>query len=134
MTPKQRLTLSYFHETGDFIVNPSGNNVLGWVVHNYTFAQHEANIAHTWTISNATVNQLALNYTRLIGGRVPSPAQSLTDFGSAFQEQLPDGSICGVPAQVGCSRPQLPSVAGSPQAMPSPARSREATCTLFAMW
>jgi outer membrane receptor protein involved in Fe transport len=107
MTPKQRLTLSYFHLTGDYVQNPSGNNVLGWVVQDYTFAQHEANIAHTWTISNSTVNQLLLNYTRLIGGRVPSPAQSLADFGSAFQEQMPSGQICGVPAQNGCARPQL---------------------------
>jgi hypothetical protein len=107
MTPKQRLTLSYFHLTGDYVQNPSGNNILGWVVHDYTFAQHEANIAHTWTITNNTVNQFLLNYTRLIGGRVPSPSQSLADFGSAFQEQTPSGQICGVPAQAGCSRPQL---------------------------
>src|SRR6185312_3829965 len=67
MTAKQRLALSYFHLTGDYVVNPSGNNILGWVVHDYKFAQHEANIAHTWTITNSTINQLALNYTRLIG-------------------------------------------------------------------
>src|SRR6185437_2838392 len=107
MTEKQRLTLSYFHLTGDNVQNPSGNNILGWVVHDYTFAQHIANIAHTWTISNSTVNQLMVNYTRLIGGRVPSPSQSLADFGSAFQEQMPHGQICGVPAQAGCARPQL---------------------------
>ncbi len=107
MTAKQRLALSYFHETGDFIVNPSGNNVNGWVVHNYTFAQHEANVAHTWTITNSTVNQLMLNYTRLIGGRVPSPTESLANYGSAFAEQIPNGTICGVPAQAGCSRPDL---------------------------
>ena len=107
MTEKQRLTLSYFHLTGDNVQNPSGNNILGWVVHDYTFAQHIANIAHTWTISNSTVNQLMVNYTRLIGGRVPSPSQSLADFGSAFQEQMPNGQICGVPAQAGCARPQL---------------------------
>lgn len=107
MTPTQRLALSYFHETGDFVVNPSGNNVLNWVIHDYTFAQHESNLAHTWTISNATVNQLMLNYTRLIGGRVPSPADSLASYGSAFQEQIPNGSICGVKAVVGCSRPQF---------------------------
>jgi len=106
-TAKQRLTFSYFHQTGDFVVNPSGNNVLGWVVHDYKFAQHEANIAHTWTITNNTVNQLALNYTRLIGGRVPSPADSLATYGSKFAEQIPNGSICGVPAQQGCSRPQM---------------------------
>jgi len=107
MTPLQRLTLSYFHQTGDFIVNPSGNNILGWVVHDYKFSQHEANIAHTWTISNNTINQLALNYTRLIGGRVPTPSESLANYGSKFAEQLPNGQICGVPAQAGCARPQL---------------------------
>ncbi len=89
------------------MVNPSGNNILGWVVHDYKFAQHEANIAHTWTITNNTINQLMLNYTRLIGGRVPSPADSLANYGSAFAEQLPNGQICGVPAQHGCSRPDL---------------------------
>jgi hypothetical protein len=81
ITPKQRLALSYFHMTGDFIVNPSGNNINGWVVHNYKFAQHESNIAHTWTISNSTVNQLMFNYTRLIGGRIPSPTESLANYG-----------------------------------------------------
>ena len=107
MTPTQRLGLSYFHQTGDYIVNPSGNNILGWVVHDYTFAQHEANIAHTWTVNTNTVNQLALNYTRLIGGRVPTPSESLANYGSKFAEQLPNGQICGVPAQAGCARPQL---------------------------
>jgi outer membrane receptor protein involved in Fe transport len=107
LTAMQRLSFSYFHETGDFVVNPSGNNILGWVVHDYTFAQHEANVAHTWTINNNTVNQLTLNYTRLIGGRVPSPSDSLATYGSKFAEQLPNGQICGVPAQAGCSRPQL---------------------------
>jgi outer membrane receptor protein involved in Fe transport len=103
----QRLTLSYFHETGDFVVNPSGNNILGWAVHDYKFAQHEANIAHTWTITNNMVNQLMLNYTRLIGGRVPSPSESLAKYGSAFAEQLPNGDICPPAGEAGCSRPQL---------------------------
>ena len=107
ITHRQRLTMSYFHETGDFVVNPSGNNILGWVIHDYKFLQHDANVAHTWTISNNTVNQLMFNYTRLIGGRVPSPADSLANYGSTFAEQIPNGSICGVPAQAGCSRPQL---------------------------
>jgi outer membrane receptor protein involved in Fe transport len=107
MTGKQRLTVSEFHETGDFVVNPSGNNVLGWVVHDYKFAQHVANVAHTWTITNNTVNQLMLNYTRLIGGRVPSPSESLAKYGSAFAEQIPSGAICSAAGQAGCSRPQL---------------------------
>ena len=46
MTGKQRVALSYFHHSGDFVVNPSGNNILGWVVHDYKFNQHEANVAH----------------------------------------------------------------------------------------
>jgi outer membrane receptor protein involved in Fe transport len=104
---KQRVTLSYFHESGDYVVNPSGNNVLGWVVHDYKFNQHEANIAHTWTITNNTVNQLMLNYTRLIGGRVPSPSESLATYGSKFAEQLPNGDICPPAGEAGCSRPQL---------------------------
>jgi outer membrane receptor protein involved in Fe transport len=107
MTGKQRLTLSYFHQSGDFVVNPSGNNILGWVVHDYKFNQHEANIAHTWTVNNNTVNQLALNYTRLIGGRVPSPSESLAKYGSTFAEQLPNGAICSAAGEAGCSRPQL---------------------------
>jgi hypothetical protein len=107
MTAMQRLTLSYFHQSGDYVVNPSGNNIVGWVVHDYKFNQHEANLAHTWTLNNSTVNQLALNYTRLIGGRVPSPSESLATYGSKFAEQLPDGSICTTANQAGCSRPQL---------------------------
>lgn len=107
VTAKQRLALSYFHQSGDFVVNPTGNNILGWVVHDYTFNQHEANVAHTWTVNNNTVNQLALNYTRLIGGRVPSPSESLAKYGSTFAEQLPNGSICSAAGEAGCSRPQL---------------------------
>lgn len=107
MTAKQRLTMSYFHMTGDFVVNPSGNNILGWVVHDYKFAQHDANVQHVFTITNNTINQLFLGYMRLIGGRVPSPPSSLASFGSTFAEQLPSGQICGATAIQGCSRPQL---------------------------
>ncbi|WP_213806134.1 TonB-dependent receptor [Granulicella sp. dw_53] len=110
ITGMQRLTLSYFHQTGDYVLNPSGNNVLNWTTHNYNFLQHNANIQHVWTLSNSTVNQLYAGYTRLLGGRVASPG-SLATFGSKFQEQLPDGSICGAAAQAGCSMPQF-SVSG----------------------
>ena len=34
ITQKQRLTLSYFHQTGDYVLNPSGNNILNWTTHN----------------------------------------------------------------------------------------------------
>ena len=107
MTSMQRLTLSYFHQTGDYVLNPSGNNVLNWTTHNYNFLQHNANIQHIWTLSNSTVNQLYLGYTRLLGGRVASPSTSLASFGSKFQEQLPNGSICPAAPTSGCSMPQL---------------------------
>ena len=106
-TKLQRLTLSYFHQTGDYVVNPSGNNILGWVVHDYKFNQHEANVAHVWTLNSRTINQLALNYTRLIGGRTPSPSESLASYGSTFAEQLPNGDICPPAGEAGCSRPQF---------------------------
>ena len=102
-----RLTLSYFHQTGDYVTNPSSNNIVGWVVHDYKFNQHEANLAHTWTLSNTTLNQLALNYTRLIGGRVPSPNENLATYGSKFMQQLPNGAICTAANEPSCSRPQL---------------------------
>lgn len=107
MTAMQRLTLSYFHQTGDYVLNPSGNNVLNWTTHNYNFLQHNANVQHILTLSNSTVNQLYLGYTRLLGGRVASPNTSLASFGSKFQEQLPDGSICPAAPTAGCSMPQL---------------------------
>jgi outer membrane receptor protein involved in Fe transport len=107
MTAMQRLTLSYFHQTGDYVLNPSGNNVLNWTTHDYSFLQHNANIQHIWTLSNSTVNQLYVGYTRLIGGRVASPSTSLATYGSKFQEQLPDGSICPAAPTSGCSMPQF---------------------------
>src|SRR5207302_1303215 len=95
-------------QTGDFVVNPQGSTgIVGWMNHDYKFNQHEANVAHTWTVSNSTVNQLALNYTRLIGGRVPSPSESLATYGSKFMEQLPNGTICTAKNEAGCARPQL---------------------------
>jgi len=108
LTSKQRLTASEFYQKGDFVLNPSGNNILGWVVDDYKFIEHVANVAHTWTLSNSTVNQLMLNYTRLLGGRVGSPDTSLASFGgSAFAEQIPNGTICPPAGALGCTMPQF---------------------------
>ena len=107
LTAKQRLTLSYFHQTGSYLLNPSGNNVLNYTNHQYDFLQHNANVQHVWTLTNSTVNQLYFGYTRLLGGRIASPAESLAAYGSTFAEQLPDGTICGTTQRVGCSRPQF---------------------------
>ncbi len=87
LNAKQRLTLSYFHQTGAQLLNPSGNNILNWTVQNYNFLQHNANVQHTWTVSNSTVNQLFVGYTRLIGGRIASPAETLAAYGSTLNVQ-----------------------------------------------
>ncbi|MBS1814494.1 MAG: TonB-dependent receptor [Acidobacteria bacterium] len=87
LTPTQALTLSYFHMWGKQLLNPSGNNVAGWTQHIYNFTQHNANVQHVWTISNNTVNQLFLGYTRLLGGRVATPAESLAAYGSTLNVQ-----------------------------------------------
>jgi hypothetical protein len=107
MTSKMRLTASEFYQKGLFLQNPSGNNILGWTTDQFKYTVHVANVAHIWTITNNTVNQFLVNYTRLIGGRAPTPSDSLATYGSAFNEQLPNGSICGATPAAGCSRPQL---------------------------
>jgi len=107
MTRKQRLTATEFYQKGAFLQNPSGNNILGWTVDDFEYTLHVANIAHTWTLTNNTVNQLMLNYTRLIGGRVGSPDIGLAAFGSAFAEQTPSGTICGATGGTGCTMPQF---------------------------
>ena len=134
MTAKQRLTLSYFHETGDFIVNPSGNNVNGWVVHDYTFAQHEANVAHTWTITNNTVNQLMLNYTRLIGGRVPSPSRKPRELRLGLRRADSERHRSAASRRRRVARVRSSqSAAGSRPATPSPVRSQAPTSMRSAM-
>jgi len=107
MTTKQRLTVSEFYQKGLYLQNPSGNNILGWTTDHFAYTLHVANVAHVWTITNNTVNQVMFNFTRLIGGRSPSPSDSLATYGSAFNEQLPSGTICGATPVSGCSRPQL---------------------------
>lgn len=107
VTAAQRLTLSYFHQTGNYVINPSGNNIANWTTHNYKFLQHNANVQHVWTLTNNIVNQLYLGYTRLIGGRIASPDHSIAAYGSKFAEQLPDGTICGTTNKLGCSMAQF---------------------------
>jgi hypothetical protein len=48
-----------------------------------------ANVSDTWTVNPNTVNQIWLNYTRMIAARINTPGTSLTDYGSSF---LPQGA------------------------------------------
>jgi len=85
LTPSQRVQLSYFNTSGIQQQSPGGN--LVWSQQNYSWRQQNANVSHTWTISPTKINQIWLNYTRMLAGRVNTPAVSLGDLGSSFTVQ-----------------------------------------------
>lgn len=85
LTPSQRLSVSYFNTSGIQQQSPGGN--LVWSQQNYSWRQQNANVSHTWTISPTKINQIWLNYTRMLAGRVNTPAVSLGDLGSSFTVQ-----------------------------------------------
>jgi outer membrane receptor protein involved in Fe transport len=84
-----RITANYFQTKGNQTQLPSGGNISGWSTQNFNWRQQNANLADAWTINQSTVNQIWLNYSRLIAGRVNLPAKSLADFGSTFNVQGP---------------------------------------------
>ena len=85
LTPNQRVSLSYFNTSGIQQQSPGGN--LNWSQQNYSWRQQNANVSHTWTLSPTKINQIWVNYTRLIAGRVNTPGISLGDLGSSFTTQ-----------------------------------------------
>ncbi|HMG03718.1 MAG TPA: carboxypeptidase regulatory-like domain-containing protein [Edaphobacter sp.] len=85
LTPNQRVQVSYFNTSGIQQQSPGGN--LVWSQQNYSWRQQNANVSHTWTISPTKINQIWLNYTRMLAGRVNTPAVSLGDLGSSFTAQ-----------------------------------------------
>lgn len=85
LTPSQRISLSYFNTSGIQQQSPGGN--LNWSQQNYSWRQQNANVSHTWTLSPTKINQIWVNYTRLIAGRVNTPGISLGDLGSSFTAQ-----------------------------------------------
>ena len=62
--------------------NPGGN--VPWVINYYPYRQQNANLSDTWTINDHKINQVWVNYTRMLGGRVNTPALSLGDLGSTY--------------------------------------------------
>lgn len=79
-----RVTLSYFllnYKT----LQDLGGFLQPWSYSNYANKQQNANASDVWTVSNNTVNQAWVSYTRQNGGRNPVPGNStLADFGSDF--------------------------------------------------
>jgi len=85
LTPNQRIEVSYFNTSGIQQKIPGGN--ILWSQQNYNWRQQNANVSDTWTISANKINQIWLNYTRMLAGRVNTPTVSLGDLGSSFTVQ-----------------------------------------------
>jgi hypothetical protein len=65
----------------------------------FHWRQHSVNASDVWIISAAKVNQFWLTFSRNFGGRINTPATSLTDLGSQFTIQgtpnLPQITVTG---------------------------------------
>ncbi|HUV70686.1 MAG TPA: TonB-dependent receptor [Terracidiphilus sp.] len=84
LTANHRLTLAYF--LYDYSIRSVATTLTQkWSYSNYATKQQNANLSDTWTVSNRTVNQAWLSFTRQNGGRIPVPNNStFGDFGSDF--------------------------------------------------
>jgi hypothetical protein len=90
----QTLALSYFYQTGTdtqplsgTAQSQSGGGNIPWVDRDFKWIQHNVNLAHTWTLSPTTINQLRGTYVRQFGARVNNPTTSLGDLNSKFTIQ-----------------------------------------------
>jgi outer membrane receptor protein involved in Fe transport len=97
LVPQHRVSLDYFQSKGSQIILPSGSNLPGWALSNYTYRQQNASVSDVWTLSSHSVNQAWLSYSRMMAGRISSPAESLAAFGSDLNVQgtpsLPNISV-----------------------------------------
>ena len=97
LVPSHRVTLSYFQSIGSQINLPSGSNLPGWALSDYTYRQQNGNASDIWTLSSRSVNQVWLSYSRMMAGRISDPAESLSAFGSDINVQgtpsLPNISV-----------------------------------------
>ncbi len=95
--PNHRVTLSYFQANGSQIELPSGGTLPGWALSNYAFRQQNANASDVWTVTPRSVNQVWINFSRMLAGRISNPAESLSAYGSDINVQgtpsLPDISV-----------------------------------------
>ncbi len=94
---RNRFTGEVFETSGINAVNSGGN--LTWSKQNYIWRQWNANLSDTFTFNPNWVNQGWISYTRNIGGRINTPANSIGEYGSAFQVQgtpsLPSIGVTG---------------------------------------
>ena len=87
LTSAQSLAVSYFFLTGTDTQPLTLTGNIPWVDRDFKWKQHNVNLAHTWTLSPSTINQLRGTYVRQFGGRVNNPTTSLGDLNSKFTIQ-----------------------------------------------
>ncbi len=103
---RRSLAVSYFYLKGTDTQPLSGTSSnatsggnIPWVDRDFTWTQHNLNIADTWTLNSTMINQARFTYTRQFGGRINSPTTSLGDLNSKFKIQgdptLPRLTITG---------------------------------------
>lgn len=85
--PKHRTTLDYYQSNGNQTLLPATPTLPTWALSNYIYRQQNANASDVWTLSSRSVNQVWLSYSRMMAGRVSSPAESLAAFGSDINVQ-----------------------------------------------
>jgi outer membrane receptor protein involved in Fe transport len=94
---QHHMTLNYFQSKGSQTILPSGGNLPGWALSNYEYRQQNGTASDVWTLSSHSLNQVWLSYSRMLAGRISSPAESLADFGSDLNVQgtpsLPNISV-----------------------------------------
>jgi len=95
---EHRLSVSYFN-TGGTSTTKAGSPNIPWSLQDSTWRQHSVNASDVWIIGADKINQVWLTFSRNFGGRINTPATSLTDLGSAFTIQgtpnLPQITITG---------------------------------------
>ena len=94
LSAAQSLAVSYFFLTGvdtqplsGIAQSQSSGGNIPWVDRDFKWNQHNINLAHTWTLSPTTINQLRGTYVRQFGARVNNPTTSLGDLNSKFTIQ-----------------------------------------------
>src|SRR5436190_7906401 len=87
LSTSQALALSYFYLTGTDTQPLTLTGNIPWVDRDFKWNQHNINLAHTWTMSSTTINQLRGTYMRQFGARVNRPTTSLGDLNSKFTIQ-----------------------------------------------
>ncbi len=85
--PNHRITLEYFQSIGSQMNLPSGGNLPGWAISDYDYRQQNGNASDVWTVSNRSINQIWLSYSRMMAGRISNPATTLASYGSDLNVQ-----------------------------------------------